>query len=183
MISHAHFDHSQGLSEFHWAKEKSTLVVTPEVLKDLDEQGRFINDSRTKFDLRTIGAFEKVSAGPFTISYFPVNHTITTYGVLVEINNKRIVYTSDTSNELLSKTKELMRGADVVIINTVTFHPPKPDHITVVEAVELLKDLCVGRAYLSHINHTNKPHDELEKYLRENSNNVFAAYDGLRISV
>ena len=75
-----------------------------------------------------------------------------------------------------------MTGADVLIINTPTFEPPKDDHITVIEAIELQKQVKVGKLILTYINHHNRPHDELESYTR-GFPDVTVAYDGMSLKV
>jgi ribonuclease BN (tRNA processing enzyme) len=71
-----------------------------------------------------------------------------------------------------------MAGADVLIINTPTFKPPKEDHITLVEAIELKEQVGAKQLILTHINHNNRPHDELEEYVSRYPG-VIVAYDGM----
>ena len=73
-----------------------------------------------------------------------------------------------------------MAGADVLIANTPTFEPPKEDHITLVEAIELKEQVGVRQLILTHINHNNRPHDELEEYVSQYPG-VIVAYDGMSL--
>ena len=75
-----------------------------------------------------------------------------------------------------------MAGADVLIVNTPTFRPPKDDHITVIEAIELKKQVEAGQLILTYINHHNRPHDELEAHVAE-LEGVTVAYDGMSLKV
>ena len=70
----------------------------------------------------------------------------------------------------------------MLIVNTPTFEPPKEDHITVIEAIELKKQAGVGQLILTHISHSNRPHDELEDSVSR-IEGVTVAYDGLTVDV
>jgi len=75
-----------------------------------------------------------------------------------------------------------MEGADLLIVNTPRFSPPHEGHITVLEAVELKERVGARRLILTHCNHHNLPHDELEEWAR-GLEGVTIAYDGLIVEV
>jgi ribonuclease BN (tRNA processing enzyme) len=47
-----------------------------------------------------------------------------------------------------------------------------------VEAIELKEEIGVRQLILTHINHNNRPHDELEEYVSQYPG-VIVAYDGM----
>ena len=53
-------------------------------------------------------------------------------------------------------------------------------HFSLPEALELIKTVNPGRAYLTHISHEMGLHAEVEKMLPEG---VFLAYDNLEVEV
>ena len=75
-----------------------------------------------------------------------------------------------------------MDEADLLIVNTPHFSPPHEDHITSLEAVELKERMGANRLILTHCNHRNLPHDELEEWAK-GLDGVTVAYDGLEIEV
>ena len=75
-----------------------------------------------------------------------------------------------------------MRHVDLLIVNTPTFKPPKEDHITVVEAIALKEEVGARELILTYINHRNKPHDELEAYVKDFPG-VRVAYDGMTVEI
>ncbi len=75
-----------------------------------------------------------------------------------------------------------MEEADLLIVNTPRFFPPHTGHITSTEAVELKDRVGARRLILTHFNHENKSHDELEEWAK-GLDGVTAAYDGLEIEI
>ncbi|GAG30919.1 unnamed protein product, partial [marine sediment metagenome] len=55
-------------------------------------------------------------------------------------------------------------------------------HLSVQEAMALKEELGIKRLVLTHFNHINRPHDELEEYFSR-FEGITAAYDGLCIEV
>lgn len=53
-------------------------------------------------------------------------------------------------------------------------------HFTLEEALDLVQKVNPERAYLTHISHQLGKHEEVQ---RELPNNVFLAYDGLKITI
>ncbi|MCK4315234.1 MAG: hypothetical protein KAX24_05630, partial [Anaerolineae bacterium] len=104
------------------------------------------------------------------------------FGLAIYENDHKIVYTSDTRNWFSHYAYSLMDGADLLIVNTPTFSPPKEDHITSTEAVELKERMGANRLILTHCNHHNRPQDELEEWAK-GLDGVTVAYDGLEIEV
>jgi phosphoribosyl 1,2-cyclic phosphodiesterase len=118
----------------------------------------------------------------FFFTPFAVSHAVPCFGLAIYENDHKTVYTSDTRNWFSHYAYRLMDGADLLIVNTPTFSPPKEDHITSTEAVELKERMGANRLVLTHCNHHNRPHDELEEWA-EGLDGVTVAYDGLEIEV
>ena len=78
--------------------------------------------------------------------------------------------------------KKIFLLENMLIVNTPTFEPPKEDHITLVEAVDLKEQVGAKGLVLTNINHKNRPHDELEVYARQFPG-VTVAYDGMSLDI
>jgi len=68
------------------------------------------------------------------------------------------------------------------IVNTPTFDTVLENHINTIEAIELREQVGAKRVILTYINHENKPHDELEAFVRQ-FEGVTVAYDGMAVEV
>ncbi|MGB5931735.1 MAG: hypothetical protein WBH57_01540, partial [Anaerolineae bacterium] len=94
----------------------------------------------------------------------------------------KVVYTSDMAATQSEKMPTMAEQADLLIANTPTFLPPKVDHITVQDAVELMIRLKAKKLALTHISHKNKTPDALRDYAK-GLKGVVVAYDGLRLRI
>lgn len=90
----------------------------------------------------------------------------------------KLAYITDCSF-MPESTKELIKGVDTLIINALRPQPHNT-HMSIPEALEVIKEINPRVAYLTHMSHDTPPQAEAELELPEN---VHFAYDGLKISV
>lgn len=86
-----------------------------------------------------------------------------------------IAYCTDTKI-IPRESMEQLQGLDVLILDCLR-HEPHPTHLSVDEALVIVKELAPKRTLLTHISH----HLEHETTNRELPPGVQLAYDGLRI--
>jgi len=92
-----------------------------------------------------------------------------------------LVYLTDFSR-LPAESKPLAAGADDLVLDALR-DTPHPMHQTVMQALELVKELQPRRAWFTHIAH-DLPHQETnQRLLREGFPHVQLAYDGLSFEV
>jgi phosphoribosyl 1,2-cyclic phosphate phosphodiesterase len=72
-----------------------------------------------------------------------------------------------------------IHGSEVLVINALR-KTPHMSHFTLDEALELIESIGPKRAYLTHLSHLMGKHEDIQKELPEN---VFVAYDGLKIQI
>jgi phosphoribosyl 1,2-cyclic phosphate phosphodiesterase len=180
-ITHAHFDHSAGLGElFYWERDLD-LFAEPRMFEALrGEYGRAVA-SDVMFHLPYRPGLAMRFDG-FFITPFAVTHSVPTFGLAIYENDHKVIYASDSDSCLSHYALRLMHGADVLIVNTPSLIPPHAAHITVAEAIELKERVAAKQLLLTHFNHHNKPHGELERYAAP-FDNVVIAYDGLAVEV
>jgi len=180
-LTHAHHDHTGGLEEFIYWKKDLDLFVEPGVYEFLrrEDWGEKLPDVAFHCPFHPGMA---VRFDGFFFTPFAVSHPVPCFGLTIYEDGHKTVYTSDTSNRFSNYAYCLMDGADLLIVNTPRFSPPHEDHITSVEAVELKEQVRADRLVLTHCNHHNQPHDELEAWARE-LDGVTVAYDGLEIEI
>lgn len=190
-VSHAHYGHAAGLEELRhwqgkpsWSRNKLKLFVAASVDDHLAERTWFQGQMKDVFDTMICSNEEPTVVGDLSIIPFAVEHgEEPTFGLVVESKGHKVVYTSDMAATQCEKMPTLADQADILIANTPTFLPPKADHITVQDAVELTTiRLKAEKVVLTHISHKNKTYDALRDYAK-GLKGVVVAYDGLRLRI
>jgi ribonuclease BN (tRNA processing enzyme) len=111
-------------------------------------------------------------------------HPVETYGLLFNAAGYQLAYITDTRYfEGLLKYK----GSELIIINVVLLEPKAElDHLSIVEAARLIKELKPKVAILTHYGmHVwqAKPWEIGEKLTQETGITVRAAYDGMKFEL
>ena len=183
LATRARYDHIGGLIEFEYWPERLDFLVEERLFETIHQEYWTPHLDVAIFRLFYYpGAplyFEK-----FFILPFAVRQQEPIFGLLLQERDRgiRVIYANDTPNRFTNYARYLMRGVDLLIINTPTFRPPKQDHITVTEAIELQQEVGAKRLILTAISHRNKSHDELETYLHTYPG-VEVAYDGMTVEI
>jgi len=177
----ASYDHIGGIREFEYWGDRLDFLAEESLFKLIHED-HWTERLRDVFFHIPYYPGAALYFGKFSILPFAVRRHVPIFGMSIKVKGRRIVYTSDTPNQLTHYACQLMRWADLLIVNTPTFEPPKEDHITVIEALRLKEKIGVPRMILTYINHRNKPHDELVEYVSQFPG-VMVAYDGMEVEV
>jgi phosphoribosyl 1,2-cyclic phosphate phosphodiesterase len=90
----------------------------------------------------------------------------------------KFTYITD-ANRLEEEAKEKVRGSEVIVINALR-REKHISHFNLQEAVDLVNELEIPRAYFTHISHQLGLH---EKINRELPNGIELAYDGLELEL
>ncbi len=180
-LTHAAYEHVGGVKEFEYWQDRLDFLAEEKLFKIVKREHWTQRLEKVMFHIPYYpGA--PLYFGDFSILPFAVRHKQPIFGFSLKEGDRRVVYTSDTPARLTNYARCLMRHVDLLIVNTPTFKPPKEDHITVVEAIELKEEVGARELILTYINHNNKPHDELEAYVQD-FEGVRVAYDGLTVEV
>ena len=78
------------------------------------------------------------------------------------------------------QAEQAIQDADVVIFHTPTYEAHR-HHISVENVIALVKDWSLKQAVITHINHHNLSHEELEEKLAPEG--IIVAYDGLVLEI
>ena len=176
-VTHGHYDHSAGLKEFKYWREDLDVFCENGVAQQVVERYRLYTAKNLSF----IPYYPSSTLyfSKFEVIPFFVHHAVPCYGLLINCNGKQIAYTSDTSERLTNYTKDLLEGIDLLIVNTPEFDVEKEFHISVLQALDLKEKLGVKEMVITHINHNNKPHNELKKFCKD----VVVSYDGMEMEI
>ena len=88
-----------------------------------------------------------------------------------------LAYVTDAKRVPAEAVRQL-RGARVLVVNAL-FHEPHPSHLSVSEALEVVREIGAARSYLTHLTH-ERSHAALAAELPPG---VEPAYDGLEITI
>jgi len=185
VYTHSHVDHVVGFDElraFCWHREAPLpLYATSECMDVLITMFGWAFSTENVFrgyikpDPRLIGG--SFSIGDLKITPLPVEHAkAETIGFLFEpASGPRVAYIPDVKR-IPPPTMALLGQADIVIIDALR-DQPHPTHLSTEEALAIIAESGVKRAWLTHLSHENM-HAELEAVLPVG---VSVAWDGLRI--
>ncbi len=180
-LTHSHYDHSGGLNEFRYWPRRLDLLATPEVYQSVRQREWGERLPEIAFHLPCLPG-TTLHFGEFHLVPFRVVHPVPTYGLAIFEGERKVVLTSDTGPRFSRYARLLLQDADVLITNTPFFQSERDDHLDVERALKLKEAFGIKQLVLTHINHDNKPHDELEAYLSQFLG-AAVAYDGWTLKV
>ncbi len=162
LLTHWHHDHYAGLFPMRWTIHRVKLYcpresIDPEIFnKPLNLELTFIEES-----------FQKIKMGNFMVIPIPLNHSIKTYGYLIQGFGHTIAIIFDTKN-LSKEAVDFLSSyqLDVAIIDA-TFGPgiEDPIHNNVDDALKICHKLNAKKVFLVHISHKNLDYFKLMKYI------------------
>lgn len=177
-LSHKHFDHVGGITEFEYWPEKTPVYGNISVLGNFEITDRLYE----KCEFHVMHERKTIKINDIRITPFSVSHKVPTFGLVVKEDQKRIVHFSDKSGSQLDKYEnQLVKKSDIIVFHTPGFDCGT-DHIDVISVIEISKKYQSTRFVISHIGHNNLTHEELEEKLAP-YDNIIVAYDGLEIEV
>ena len=176
LLSHEHYDHIGGLTDFEYSNQVLPVFVGNDVLPQLRLPPRL----QERALLSGFHAHTWLHFGKLRIMPFKVVHHVPCYGFVFEHEDSRIVHFTDSSPELGILHRQLAEQADMVIFHTPTFER-HPHHTSVKEVISLVQEWALHRTVLTHINHNNLSHEELNEQVAPLE--ITVAYDGLALQI
>lgn len=177
-LSHKHFDHIGGLTDFEYWPEKIPVYGNMSTLGNFEITKMLYDNCR----FQVLHTKEAVEVNSIKITPFDVEHSVPTYGLIFQEGSEKIVHFSDKSDGTLNdyESRE-MEDADIAVFHTVAYD--KADgHIDVLHVLKIAEKFPSTKIVLTHIAHNNLPHADLEKAVSSYAN-VIVAYDGLALQV
>ncbi|WGH75907.1 MBL fold metallo-hydrolase [Tenacibaculum tangerinum] len=182
LFTHEHADHIAGLDEIRpycFQIGPVPIYLTERVLKVLQKRYDYIFATENRYP-------SAPSVAPTIVSHkesFELDGVVVTpievmHGNLPILGYRfnDIAYITDIKT-ISEEEKSKLKNLDVLIVTGLRKEPHNT-HFNLEEALNFIKEIQPKKAYLTHISELLGLHDEVEKELPEN---VFLAYDGLRI--
>lgn len=183
LLTHAHADHILGLDETrvyaYRQRRRIPVYATSQTLAGVRrslwygfEEGIPEGGGIPRLDLREI-------AGPFEVAGLAVTPVEVDHGTM-PVTAYRIGgfgYVTDCKR-LPDSAAASLEGLSVLVLNALRREPPHPTHMTVEEAVGVIRRLRPRRAFLVHMGH-ELDHAELERSLPEG---ISPAFDGMTLA-
>lgn len=190
LFTHCHFDHIGGLGEYEYLVKLVRGGVPLPVygsklaLEGIEAEFHYMMDS---LEMHVLEPFETHAFDNVKYTALPVRHAPGTYGYLIETEDTRMFYASDTA-KLPDATAERVQGVDVLAMDATfwgrCWNPN--DHHSIQECIEEGLALDAKQIYLTHMcMHYDQPitYAELMDYLQQYDGRVLPAMDGLSFAI
>jgi len=162
--THGHYDHFMGFGEFYRVQKIPPVYAAPPVMEYCGAIYHFLIHQKYEIPVYT----------PFTLfgiefTLVEVTHPdIYTCGVVFSDGKNRIGYTSDTNEHFPQKTRELLTGVDLLLIDGLfpSSFKKVAKHLNYEEAVIMAEQLKVQDFRVVHMSHYlpfNLPHQGYDR--------------------
>lgn len=184
LLTHQHYDHVGGIDDLrpycYGIEPGFPIYCQGDVVRDLRARLPYCFSEHPypgvpRIDLHEIKAGIPFQAAGVEVLPVGVNH------YLLDILGFRIGalgYVTD-AKKIPDATVEALKGVDTLVINALR-HTEHISHLSLEEALEMVRRIGPRVAYLTHISHQLGLHAEVEPALPEG---VRLAYDGLKIKI
>lgn len=181
LFTHAHRDHLSGLDDirgFNFKMKRAIDVYCEDKVERAIRREFYYAFEEPKYpgvpemNLHHIGLAPFEMFGKKVVPIRVFHHLLPVLGFKVG----GFVYITD-ANRIDDTEKGKIKNCEVLVLNALR-REHHVSHFTLQEAINMVKELNPGKAYLTHISHQLGLHDEVEKELPPN---VHLAYDGLQL--
>ncbi len=182
LITHQHMDHISGIDDLRVYSYLKEAPIPAHASKSCIESIKKRFDymfGEDKYPGSTSLALEEAS-GPFEVGDVKITPLPVMHGKL-DILGYRLndfSYLTDVKH-IPEETREKIRGSKVVALSALRWKPEHPTHLTIPEAVDILEELEIPKAYLIHMN-SYVDHEPTNRKLPDHIN---LAYDQLTIEI
>lgn len=182
LYTHEHSDHVAGLDDIRpfnfMQKVDMPFYGHPRVIKDIEHRFGYVF-AENPYPGSPRASLHTISGGNrFFIDHLEIMPIEVMHGTLPILGYRFGDFAFITDASFLSEeSKKLLSGTKVLVLSALqkTSHH---SHFSLSEAVAVIQDMKIEKAYITHISHRMGITSEWEKELPEN---IFPAFDGLEI--
>lgn len=183
VFTHPHRDHIAGLDDiraFNFLTKRSMDVYADSLTEEALRRDFYYAFTDTKYpglpdlDLHTI------TLDPFIVGDIPITPILVWHLKMPVMGFRfgKFTYITD-ANRIDEDSKEKIKGSEILVLNALR-KEKHISHFTLGEAIALVQELAIPRAYFTHISHQLGLHDVIESELPEG---IYLAYDKLVLEV
>ena len=183
IFTHEHKDHTGGLDDIraynYISSQAMDVYAEPRVQASLRREYGYIF-AEMKYPGVPDVRLHTISDQPFEVGGVQVTPVRVLHYKLpvLSFRIKDFAYITD-ANYIREEEKLKLQNLEVLVVNALRIEKHM-SHFNLEEALELVAELKPKRTYLTHISHLLGFHKEVTEMLPEN---VFLAYDGLKIEI
>lgn len=183
LITHPHKDHIAGIDDtrpFQFFSQRSTEVYGNKMSLDGVVKEIPYSFQEHKYPGIPKIVLHEIDLIPFRIGDIPVtpilvwHYKMPVYG----FRFGNFTYITD-ANSIDQEEKEKIKGSEVLVLNALR-NEPHISHFTLQQAIDLVNELEIPRAYFTHISHQLGLHRSIEQSLPQG---MALAYDGLSLTL
>jgi phosphoribosyl 1,2-cyclic phosphate phosphodiesterase len=181
LFTHPHKDHIAGLDDvkaFSYFSGKAMQIYANSLTEEaIKREFAYVFADKKYPGIPEIN-LNTIDADPFVIGDIPVIPILVWHHKMPVLAFRigKFTYITD-ANKIEESEKEKIKGSDTMVVNALR-HKEHISHYTLDEAVALIKELKVPRAYFTHISHQLGLHEVVDKKLPLG---MELAYDGLQL--
>ena len=181
-FTHEHADHTAGLDDLRpycYKIGEMPIYLDTRTLNSLEQRFQYIFSKENRYPGAPSVQPNLIDKTPFLVDDVKVIPIAVMHGKL-PVTAYRIqdfAYLTDVKS-ICKSEKEKLKNLDVLVVNALRLEE-HPTHFNLQEALDFVAEIKPQRTYFTHISHKLGFHSEVSKQL---PNNVFLAFDGLKIS-
>jgi phosphoribosyl 1,2-cyclic phosphate phosphodiesterase len=181
-ITHEHPDHLAGLwdlGHIYNRKEPLALFVNQKTWN------KFRSLFNWKGPLVFAEPFQEYKLENLTLTFLPVTHTDSSFGILVKEGKASFFYAPDMGG-LPAETSQVLTGIDLIAFDgsSADKKGQTKGHQSMIQGTKLAKELGVKQAFFTHIGHLTLPHKKQnELFVELGAYDVQLAHDGLKLEI
>lgn len=183
IFTHPHKDHIAGLDDikaFNFFQKKPVEVYANSLTQEALRREYYYIFSEKKYPGIPDIILHTIEDAPFKVGDIVIVPILVHHLKMPVLGFRfgNFTYITD-ANRIDDAEKQKIIGSEILVVNALR----KKEHIShfkLQEAINLVKELKIPKAYLTHISHQMGLHEEVNKELPPN---IQLAYDGLKIKV
>lgn len=183
LFTHPHKDHLAGLDDvraFNYLLQRPIDVYADSLTEEAVRRDFYYAFTDTKYPGIPELNMHTINMEPFVVGDIPVI-PVQVWHMRMPVLGFRFgdfTYITD-ANRIDAAEREKIKGSQVLVLNALR-REKHISHFTLDEAVEVIRELGIPQAYLTHISHQLGLHAEVETSLPAG---IHLAYDGLQLQM
>lgn len=183
IFTHPHKDHLAGLDDiraFNYIMQRPIDIYADSLTEEAVRRDFYYAFSDTKYPGIPELNLNTITLEPFMVGDIPVEPILVWHLKMpvMAFRFGKFTYITD-ANRIEKESREKIKGSDVMVLNALR-REKHISHFSLAEAVDLVRDLGVPRAFFTHISHQMGKHAETEGELPPG---VHLAFDGQVIEI